>query len=125
MPGLDVTGALSSIVVLLAVGLRVQYFSGAEFDWLDLSNVFWPKVAAQFQMQGMSYKYLRAAPNEPESHGALLKLADRSAYSADVYNHLEEFFLRQGYRDDADRASLVASVTLTRCPRLVVSMTTI
>jgi hypothetical protein len=76
----------------------------ADFAWLDLSNTVWPKAAAKFHMQGMSYKYLRAAPNEPESHRALLKLADRSAYSADVYNHLEEFFLRQGYRDDADRA---------------------
>jgi len=79
-------------------------FNYADFAWLDLSNTVWPKAAAKFHMQGMSYKYLRAAPNEPESHRALLKLADRSAYSADVYNHLEEFFLRQGYRDDADRA---------------------
>ena len=79
-------------------------FNYADFAWLDLSKTVWPKVAAKFHMQGMSYKYLRAAPNEPESHRALLKLADRSAYSADVYNHLEEFFLRQGYRDDADRA---------------------
>jgi len=79
-------------------------FNYADFAWLDLSNAVWPKAAAKFHMQGMSYKYLRAAPNEPESHRALLKLADRSAYSADVYNHLEEFFLRQGYRDDADRA---------------------
>jgi hypothetical protein len=66
---------------------------------------FWPKVAAQFDMQGLSYKYIRAVPNnEPESHRALLKLADQSAYTADVYSHLEEFFLRQGYRGDADRA---------------------
>jgi hypothetical protein len=76
----------------------------ADFAWLDLSNTVWPKVAGKFHMQGMSYKYLRAAQNEPESHRALLRLADRSAYSADVYNHLEEFFLGQGYRDDADRA---------------------
>jgi uncharacterized protein YwqG len=79
-------------------------FNYADFAWLDLSKTVWPKVAAKFHMQGMSYKYIRAAPNEPESHGALLKLADQSAYSADVYNHLEEFFLQQGYRDDADRA---------------------
>lgn len=79
-------------------------FNYADFAWLDLSKTVCPKVAAKFHMQGMSYKYIRAAPNEPESHRALLKLADQSAYSADVYNHLEEFFLRQGYRDDADRA---------------------
>ena len=79
-------------------------FNYADFAWLDLSKTVLPKVAAKFHMQGMSYKYIRAAPNEPESHRALLELADRSAYSADVYNHLEEFFLRQGYRGDADRA---------------------
>src|SRR5439155_1429064 len=50
-------------------------FSYAEFAWLNLSSAFWPKVAAQFHMQGMSYKYVRAAPaTEPESHKALLKL---------------------------------------------------
>ena len=82
-------------------------FNYADFAWLDLSKTVLPKVADKFHMQGMSYKYVRAAPNEPESHRALLKLADRSAYSADVYNHLEEFFLRQGYRGDADRAFIM------------------
>ena len=60
---------------------------------------------AQFQLQGMSYKYICAVlGNEPASHKALLNLADRSAYTADVYSNLEEFFLRQGYRGDADSA---------------------
>lgn len=76
-----------------------------DFALLDLSSAFWPKIAAQFQMHGMSYKYVRAVrDDEPKSHKALLKLADQSAYSADVYSNLEDFFLRQGYRDDADRA---------------------
>jgi hypothetical protein len=73
----------------------------ADFDWLDLSHASWPKAAAQLHMQGMSYKYIRAAPEEPESHKVLLMLADQSAYTPDVYSILEEFFLRQGYRDDA------------------------
>jgi hypothetical protein len=56
-------------------------------------------------MQGMNYKYIRgAAGSEPESHKALITLADQSAYSADVYSNLEGFFLRQAYRADADRA---------------------
>jgi uncharacterized protein YjbI with pentapeptide repeats len=76
----------------------------ADFVWLDLSNIVWPKVAAKFHMQGMSYKYIRAASKEPESHKVLLKLADQSTYTPDVYSHLEEFFLRQGYRADANRA---------------------
>lgn len=58
-------------------------FSYADFAWLDLSNPFWPKVTALFHMQGMSYKYIRAVrENEPESHKALLRLADQSAYTA-------------------------------------------
>jgi hypothetical protein len=76
----------------------------AEFAWLDLSSALWPKVAGKLQMQGMSYKTILAAKDQPESHKALLKLADQSAYTADLYSHLEEFFLRQGYRGDADRA---------------------
>ena len=80
-------------------------FSDADFAWLDLSSSFWPKVAAQFHMGGMSYKYIRAVlgRNEPESHKALLKLANQSSYTADVYSNLEEFFLRQGCRADADK----------------------
>jgi len=31
-------------------------------------------------------------------------LADQPAYTADMYRSLEEFFLRKGYRGDADRA---------------------
>jgi hypothetical protein len=52
-------------------------FSYSDFAWLDLSSASRPKVAAQFYMQGMSYKYIRAVPgNEPESHKALLTLAE-------------------------------------------------
>ena len=86
-------------------------FSYADFASLNLSNAIWPKVAAQFQMQGMSYKYIRAVPgNERKSHKALLNLADQSAYSADVYSKLEEFFLSQGYRGDADKAFIKGKV---------------
>jgi hypothetical protein len=80
-------------------------FRYADLNTLDVSGASWPKKPSQFDMQGMSYKYVRAVPrNEPESHKALLKLADHSAYTADVYGNLEEFFKRQGYRADADRA---------------------
>ena len=68
-------------------------FGYSDFAWLDLSSASSPKVAAQLYMQGMSYKYIRAAPEEPESHTALLKLAGQSAYTADVYSNLEKFFL--------------------------------
>src|SRR5438034_4143396 len=60
-------------------------FRYADFAELILSNASRPKVAAQFDMQGMSYKYIRAVKgNEPESHKALLKLAEQSAYTANV-----------------------------------------
>ena len=79
-------------------------FRYSDFAWLDLSR-FRRKVAAHFHMQGMSYKYIRAVrKNEPASHKALVKLANQSSYTADVYSNLEEFFLRQGYPADADRA---------------------
>lgn len=79
-------------------------FRYAEFAWLDLSGASLPNVVSQFQMQGMSYKYISASQNEPESHEVLLKLANQSAYSADVFSRLEDFFLREGYRRHADEA---------------------
>src|SRR5437667_421778 len=39
-----------------------------------------------------------------KSDRSLLKFADQSAYTADMYTNLEQFFKRQGYRADADRA---------------------
>ena len=74
-----------------------------DFSTLDLSRSIWPRDAQAFQMQGMNYKYVERAQSEPESHEALLKLVGQSAYSADVYGNLEAFFLRRGYRGDADR----------------------
>jgi hypothetical protein len=88
-----------------AVFERRVDLSYADFVALSLVNTVWPKIAGQFYMQGMSYKYIRAVrEDEPKSHKELLKLADQSAYTADVYSNLEEFFKRQGYRADADRA---------------------
>jgi uncharacterized protein YjbI with pentapeptide repeats len=88
-----------------AVFERWVDLSYADFVALSLVNTVWPKIAGQFHMQGMSYKYIRAVrEDEPKSHKELLKLADQSAYTADVYSNLEEFFKRQGYRADADRA---------------------
>jgi uncharacterized protein YjbI with pentapeptide repeats len=84
------------------------YVNNAHFDALDLSSSHWPtdrNDGAAFELEGMSYKYICRVPEkERESHHALLKLAEQSAYSADIYSRLEEFFLRQGYRGDADKA---------------------
>jgi uncharacterized protein YjbI with pentapeptide repeats len=84
-------------------------FNFSEFVLLDLSNASWPEV----YMHGMSYKYIQAVPgsrNAPKSHTALLKLADQSAYTVDVYSNLEKFFLSQGYRADADKAFIAGKV---------------
>jgi len=45
------------------------HFNYADFARLSLSSPFSPKVAHQFHMQGMSYKYIRAVP-QPESSPA-------------------------------------------------------
>jgi hypothetical protein len=104
-PSLHVEGpaAFTDIVVEHSADL-----SDGDFETLDLSRSVWPRNGHNgqtFQMRGMNYKYLRGADaNESTSHNALLKLADQSAFTADVYGHLETFFLRQGYGADADRA---------------------
>ena len=85
-------------------------FRYAEFAWLDLSGAFLPNVASQFQMQGMTYKYISAARDEPESHKMLLKLVNQSAYSADVFSRLEDFFLREGYSRHADEAFIAGKL---------------
>jgi hypothetical protein len=88
------------------VDIKVQKsadLSDGNFITLDLSGSVWPKDASMLRMQRMSYKYVGAAHDEPQSHEALLKLIGHSAYTADVYSNLETFFSRQGYRGDADR----------------------
>jgi len=86
-------------------------FGYADLARLDLSSSVLPKVAAQFRMQGMIYKYIRAVPkNEPESHKALLKLADQSAYTADVYSNLEEFFYARAIAPMQTKLSLQENV---------------
>jgi hypothetical protein len=84
----------------------------ADFGSLDVSGASWPTNPAQFRMQGVSYKTILAASGGPESHEAeaLLSVASKAAYSADVYSRLEEFFSRQGYRADADEAFTAGKV---------------
>jgi hypothetical protein len=52
--------------------------------------------AGALSLDGMSDKQIIAAPQEPQSHKALLRLARQSAYSADVYSNLEAFFYTRG-----------------------------
>ena len=103
----DQTAYFDSMKVGGGAFFRKAVFEGpvelsfSDFAALDLSYTVYHGA---LYLQAMNYKQIIAAPKEPESHEALLKLAGQSAYRADVYGNLEAFFLRQGYRDDADRA---------------------
>jgi hypothetical protein len=77
-------------------------FRYADFGSLHLSRVSWPKHA-QVQMEGMNFQSIQVV-EEPNSRKALLELAEQWSYTPDVYIVLEAFFLRQGYRADADKA---------------------
>jgi hypothetical protein len=82
--------------------------SDSTFSTLDLSLSNWPKNADAFHWQDVGYQCIRRYPtpqaDESASHAELLKLADKSAFAADTYGNLEAFFLREGYKDDADNA---------------------
>ncbi|HEV2841283.1 MAG TPA: pentapeptide repeat-containing protein [Chthoniobacterales bacterium] len=110
-----------SIQELIALSLKVEGsatftdvtiqqeadLSYSNFTVLDLARTSWPTNnmnGRKFRMQGIGYKYIRLEEDGLESRSALLNLVGQSGYAADVYNNLEEFFLRQGYREDADRA---------------------
>ena len=78
--------------------LDVRY---ANFTWLDVS---WRNIPPSFDMQGMTYQYVRAFKDDDhKSHKKLLELAEHSPYTADVYSKLESFLLKQGYRGAADQ----------------------
>jgi hypothetical protein len=82
-------------------GLSLTY---SQFLTLEIGDVTWPAEPRLFHLEGVTYKNIRAAVNETKSREELLRIADKATYSADVYRNLEEFFSRQGYRDDADQA---------------------
>jgi hypothetical protein len=75
----------------------------ADFGSLFFSDASWREVAAG----QLHYKYISAAregENEFDAHKRLLKVVKSSPYVPSVYSSLEDFFLRQGYRADADEA---------------------
>lgn len=78
---------------------------GVDFRYADLHllSVSPPKIEGPFDMRGMTYKYIDAGRSDQGTPYDLLELAKRSPYTADVYRALEEFFAKQGRRDDADR----------------------
>lgn len=99
-PFLRVEGSadLRGVVVENSIDL-----SDADFAKLDVSGVTWPRFG-KIYLDGIKFQKIRANKDEATSHAELLRIADNSDYSADLYRKLEEFFTRQGYPDDADHA---------------------
>jgi hypothetical protein len=73
----------------------------SHFGELTLDEVSWPKSAASFRLDGMTYQAIRMG-SERVLGQKLLELANRSAYSVQVYSNLMAFFRRQGYSEWAD-----------------------
>src|SRR5262249_34337384 len=72
----------------------------ADFGALDLSNASLPKVDGLSQLH---YKYISAG-HGAHSHKKLLQSAKSLPYSGTWYSRLEDFFSREGYRAEADKA---------------------
>ena len=81
-----------------------------DFVKLDVSGSKWPQHPDTFQMQGMTYKTIRASPTDQESHQQLMDLVDHAAFTSEVYGSLEQFFSRQGYNADADKVFIKGKV---------------
>ncbi len=89
------------------------YFADAQFSGsADLTQANFAALylsravfSGSLDLQAMTYKEIHADPdNERRSHELLLRLAEQADYSADVYGALEQFFTRQGYGGDANKA---------------------
>ena len=78
--------------------------ASSDISFVDLTDVVWPKDPQSVNLYGMTFKIIKANPKQHQSHEKLLKLVDQAVYTPDIYGKLDEFFARQGYRDDADKA---------------------
>jgi uncharacterized protein YjbI with pentapeptide repeats len=82
------------------------YMTQCDWQWVFVTGTTWPDRNGRdcyVWLDGTTYQYIKAGDSDEESHRRLIELADRSTYSADVYNNLEAYFRRQGYPDRADR----------------------
>jgi hypothetical protein len=75
-----------------------------QFGNLRLEGGNWPRKPESFLVTGMTYNSIIAHDDEATSHTNLLGLVEKMHYAADLYGNLEAFFLRQGYRADANKA---------------------
>jgi hypothetical protein len=83
-------------------------FKDARFAALDFSKVNWPVTHldhAWLWLNGMTYQRISAGP-EKESwqnlHSLVQRTAHKSAYSADIYASLDDYYRRLGYPRQAN-----------------------
>src|ERR1043166_3657176 len=84
-----------------------QFNGSADLTQADFAALYLSRAvfSGSLDLQAMTYKEIHADPdNERRSHELLLRLAEKADYSADVYGALEQFFARQGYGADANKA---------------------
>lgn len=74
----------------------------SNFMTLHLSEVIWPQKKGSIQLDAISYRNISAG-HENDSWLKLVTLINRAEYSGNAYETLEAFFIRQGYRNRADR----------------------
>ena len=76
----------------------------ASFTVLDLENVNWPGDKESVILRGTKYQNFKIVRDENKDVWEdLITLVDNSAYSAQTYTVLENYFLAQGYPERADR----------------------
>lgn len=83
-------------------------FKDARFGALDFSKVTWPVTHldhAWLWLNGMTFQRISAGP-EKESwqnlHSLVQRTAHQSAYSADIYASLDDYYRRLGYPNQAN-----------------------
>ncbi|HJR82049.1 MAG TPA: hypothetical protein VJ821_18390 [Anaerolineales bacterium] len=78
-------------------------FENSQFGNLYVENVNWPEGLANINLGGMSYQNIEMILEaDGDAWEELIELVDRSAYNAQAYTTLENYFLQQGYADRAD-----------------------
>jgi hypothetical protein len=94
---------------LIATSIRVEglaYLGGLQIEdtadlehgtflALTLHDVVWPAQPANFRLNGVTYQLLNVE-KIPDPRAELLEMANRSAYSTQVYAGLEAYFRQQG-----------------------------
>ena len=74
----------------------------SRFVRLKFSGVSWPRDSQSVSLEGMKYEHIEA-DDGADSWEKLLEMAEGARYNVSVYSNLEEFFRRQGLREQANK----------------------